>query len=69
MCNSRIEADPNWTVKEVDVDSQYDHYKLEAGDNFREEKDDTWWTDILTKAAKELLEGGTPKGKIARIRS
>lgn len=64
--NSRIEADLNWPVKEVFVDSPYEHYRLEAGDNQREEKDDEWWKSILIKAANELLNTGTPKGKIAK---
>jgi hypothetical protein len=64
--NSRLEADPNWPVKEVSVDSKYDFYRLTAGDNFREVKDDMWWADILLKAGNELLNIGTPKGEIAK---
>ncbi|MGD0329866.1 MAG: hypothetical protein ABSB40_05370 [Nitrososphaeria archaeon] len=64
--SSRLEADPNWPVRDVPVKNPYNYYRLMAGDNQREEKTNEWWKAVIILAANELVERGIPKGEISK---
>ena len=64
--NTRKKAVEDWPETFKEVKSYYEHLKLVGIDNLFELKPAEWWTELLTKAARELEKEGVEKGKIAK---